>query len=1084
MDFLSHLFDASGFTPRWECGLWTPALGWLHILSDLGIWTAYFGIPVILVYFVLRRRDLPFPSIFWLFGAFILACGTTHLMEAVIFWHPLYRLAGVIKLITAGVSWATVIALIPTIPRALAMRSPEELEREIATRQEAERSLQQANAELERRVEERTAELVRANAALQKERDRFRITLASIGDAVITTDPSGQVTMLNPVAEALTGWPGKEAIGRSLDVVFPIANGATGAPAENPIARVMREGTVVGLANHTVLTARDGTKRPIDDSAAPIKDEDGQTQGCILVFHDVTEKRQAERALVESEQRFSRFMQQVPGLAWIKDLKGRYVFANDAALRAFRRSREQLYGQTDAEVFSPATAAQFVENDRRALESGTGVSIIEALEHDDGVVHVSVVNKFPISGPDDQSTLLGGIAIDITERRQAEKALQESEEKFRLMADNIPPMAWMARPDGSVFWYNRRWYDYTGTTPEQMEGWGGQSVHDPLERPRVMERWHASLDQGEPFEMVFPLRGADGKFRTFLTRIVPLRGADGAIRYWFGTNADITEIKATEEGLRQRIERLRLLHESAAHLLYADNPDGMVRGLFERVKDHLGVDTYLSFMVTEAEDALQMESCAGIPEQEAARITRLEFGQAICGTVALERRPLAVDHIQQSDDPKVQLVKRLGIDAYACNPLIAEDRLLGTLSFASHTRDHFNNDELEFIQTLCHYVTVAYERLRLVKELRDADRRKDEFLAMLAHELRNPLAPIRNALQILRMRNADGVTAERAREMMERQLQHLVRLVDDLLDVSRIMRSKIELRKEVADLRQVVERAVDIAQPILDAHGHKLSIVSPPEPLLVEGDSVRLAQVVANLLNNAAKFTERSGRIWLNLERQGTEAVLRVKDNGVGISPGLLPKIFELFVQGDRSIARTQGGLGIGLTLVKRLVEMHNGTVAAFSAGEGKGSEFVVRVPVVAAADERRDAGNGDDAAIQARRRRVLVVDDNADAAESLALFLRMRGHEVRTTYDGPSALEMMPGYQPDLVLLDIGLPGMDGYEVARRIRLMPEGRSVRIVAVTGYGQDEDRRLAQEAGFDQHLTKPVDPEALESLIGS
>jgi PAS domain S-box-containing protein len=1283
--------------------------------------------------FVLRRRDVPFPSIFWLFGAFILACGTTHLMEAIIFWHPLYRLAGIIKLATAMVSWATVVALVPVIPRALVMRGPEELEREIVARKEAQRALEEANADLERRVQERTAELVKANAALQAERDRFQITLASIGDAVIVTDLTGQVTMLNRVAEALTGWPGHEAIGRPLGDVFPITNEETGQQVENPVARVLREGTVVGLANETVLTARDGTQRPIDDSIAPVKDEDGRVLGCVLVFHDVTEKRQTERELRSSRSRLSAVIDNSPAVVFVKDGEGRHLLVNRPFEQEVGRSSDQIIGQTDEMIFGAEIASRFREVDRHILATGATKVFEESFEVA-GHTRTFLTSKFPLRDPGGQPVAVCGIAVNITDRKQAERdlrlsrdrldlvvnssgiglwycdlpfdklvwnarvkehfgltpdaevtiqtfyerlhpddrertrqaieqairehsdydieyrtvgldgrqrwiraigrtsydesgvpirfdgitvdntgrkrleeelhesearlaaivnhspacifvkdlkgryllanralaqlagrrteeflgctdadffpaevakqfrqddtnvftggqplvyeesfphrgatvtyltvkfplvdsrghayavcgiatditanrraerALRESEERFRLMADNIPALAWMAQPDGYIFWYNRRWYEYTGSQTKQMVGWGWQSVLDPAEVPKVMERWKASLALGEPFEMVFPLRRSDGVFRKFLTRIVPLREADGAIRYWFGTNTDITEIRAAEEGLRQRVERLRLLNESAVHLLHADNPDDMVRGLFQQVNAHLGVDTYFNFMLDESGDALHLESCAGISDEEARKIARLEFGQSICGTVALERQPIVATNIQQSDDAKAQLVKSFGVASYACSPLLSGDRLLGTLSFASHTRNRFKDDELEFIRTLSHYVTLAFDRLRLVKELRDADRRKDEFLAMLAHELRNPLAPIRNALQILRMRNTDGVTAARIREMMERQLQHLVRLVDDLLDVSRIMRNKIELRKEVVDLRQVVERAEEIARPVIDAQGHELSVSLPPEPLFVEGDSVRLAQAASNLLSNAAKFTERSGRVWLTLEREGSEAVLRVRDNGVGIPPELLRRVFDLFEQGDRSVARTQGGLGIGLTLVKRLVEMHGGSVAAFSEGQSKGSEFIVRLPITLPPGIGRGDAPAGDTKVQSRRRRVLVVDDNVDAAESLTIVLRLLGHDVRAAPDGPSGLEVVRTYQPELVLLDIGLPGMDGYEVARRMRLMPEGRSVRLVAVTGYGQEEDRRRAHDAGFDCHLTKPVNPQALEQLL--
>jgi PAS domain S-box-containing protein len=370
-----------------------------------------------------------------------------------------------------------------------------------------------------------------------------------------------------------------------------------------------------------------------------------------------------------------------------------------------------------------------------------------------------------------------------------------------------------------------------------------------------------------------------------------------------------------------------------------------------------------------------------------------------------------------------------------------------------------------------------------VHELAEADRHKNEFLAMLAHELRNPLAPIRNAVQILKMPTADRRTVEQTREMMERQLAHLVRLVDDLLDVSRIMRGKISLDRHPVDLASVVGRAVETAQPAIDAHGHELTVTLPDRPILLDADVVRLAQVLSNLLANAAKYTERAGRISLTASAEGDDVVIGVKDTGVGIAPDLLPRVFDLFVQAERSLARSNGGLGVGLTLVKRLVEMHGGTVAAHSEGLGRGSEFVVRLPALRKLPARGEGDPaGQPAVPEGGRRRVLVVDDNVDAADSAAMLLRLWGHQVRTVYDGLAVLQAVRDFQPDVILLDIGLPGMTGYEVAQQLRAQPNLESVVLAAMTGYGQEEDRRRSKAAGFNHHLVKPLDPLTLQSLL--
>jgi PAS domain S-box-containing protein len=371
------------------------------------------------------------------------------------------------------------------------------------------------------------------------------------------------------------------------------------------------------------------------------------------------------------------------------------------------------------------------------------------------------------------------------------------------------------------------------------------------------------------------------------------------------------------------------------------------------------------------------------------------------------------------------------------------------------------------------------------EDLAEADRRKDEFLATLAHELRNPLAPIRNSLQILKMARVDAATADRAREMMERQVHQLVRLVDDLLDVSRVMRGKIDLRRERVELAAVMARAVETTQPLFDTLGHELEIAVPAESLLLEADPVRLSQVFGNLLTNAAKYTERGGRVSVAAERDGPEAVVRVRDSGIGIAPEMLSRIFELFVQADPTTTKAQGGLGIGLTLVKSLVEMHQGTIAARSDGVGQGSEFVVRLPLAPPAPEEPKGRPGDgegQISGSSSCRRVVVVDDNRDAADSLALLLRLQGHEVQVAHDGPTALKLAALDRPEMVFLDIGMPGMDGYEVARKLRQTPGLEAMVLVAVTGWGTPEARQHTADAGFDFHLTKPVEPRLLDDLL--
>ncbi|MBX3452532.1 MAG: PAS domain S-box protein [Planctomycetaceae bacterium] len=773
--------------------------------------------------------------------------------------------------------------------------------RDLTARKEAEENA--------RRLAEETA----ARQVAHGERERLRVTLASIGDAVISTDAQGRVDFLNSIAEELVGWNSGEVAGQSLEDVFRIVNETSRRPVENPALRALREGRVVGLANHTILISRDGTERPIDDSAAPIRDAAGNLIGSVLVFRDISERRRREWELRQREEYLRTVVETTPACIKVVAADGTLVSMNTPGLRMIDAERlEDVQGKSVYSLVSPEYREVFRQFNERICRGESGILEFE-IEGLKGTRRHMESHAAPLRGPDGSLQQLA-ITYDVTDRKRVDAILRESEEKLRLLANTIPQLAWMARPDGYIFWYNRRWFDYTGTTPEQMEGWGWQTVHDPETLPHVMEQWKRSLSNGEPFDMVFPLRGSDGVFRPFLTRVNPFKDAQGRILYWFGTNTDISEFKRMEAALR------------------------------------------------------------------------------------------------------------------------------------------------------------------------DADRRKDEFLATLAHELRNPLAPIRNALQILKMPRVEAELIEQTRDMMERQVHHLVRLVDDLLDVSRVMRGKIELRREPVELAAIIARAVETAKPLIEVQEHNLDISVPKESLLLDADPVRLTQVVGNLLMNAAKYSDSRGQIGLTVKRDADQAILTIRDNGIGIPPDMLSHIFELFVQADHASSKAQGGLGIGLTLVKNLVRMHGGSVTAFSDGLGKGSEFIVRLPLLSRQPAIAEAKTAPAPISPISGHRLLVVDDNRDAAISLSMLLRLQGHEVRVAHDGPTALEVATTFQPSVIFLDIGMPGMDGYEVARRVRKTPGIEKTVLAALTGWGQQEDRLRTADAGFNHHLVKPPDPKLIEKLL--
>ena len=518
---------------------------------------------------------------------------------------------------------------------------------------------------------------------------------------------------------------------------------------------------------------------------------------------------------------------------------------------------------------------------------------------------------------------------------------------------------------------------------------------------------------------------------------------------------DMTERGRTEAALRESEDRYRTLFDLVPVAVYSCDAAGVIQTFNRRAAELWGREPAPgdtderfcgSFKMFRPDGSFMPHAQCPMAEVVSGKITEVRDGEV---------------HIERPDGSRVTVVVNI-------RPL--------------------KNERGEVTGAVNCFYDIT-ERKRAEEQLResaiklsDSDRRKSEFLAMLAHELRNPLAPISHGLQIMRFTAGDAQTVKSVTELMERQVGHLARLVNDLLDMSRVNQGKIELRRARIELASVVADAVEIARPLCDLMGHELTVTVPREPICLNADPLRLAQVLGNLLNNAGKFSERGARIHLSVELEGEQAVVRVRDNGIGIAPDHLPQIFDMFMQADVSIERSAHGLGIGLALVKRLVEMHGGRVEAHSGGLGQGSEFVVRLPIMLEASRPQPAKPAVEVPVTRAARRILVVDDNRDAAESLAMLLKLSGNETHTAHDGLEAVETAAQVRPDLILLDIGLPKMNGYEAARRIREQPWGKSMALVALTGWGQDEDRQKSRDSGFDGHLVKPVNPVALTELL--
>ncbi|MDC0674790.1 hybrid sensor histidine kinase/response regulator [Nannocystis radixulma] len=681
----------------------------------------------------------------------------------------------------------------------------------------------------------------------------------------------------------------------------------------------------------------------------------------------------------------------------------------------------------------------------RAIATRTPVTDMEV---DLVLVDQTVISLLASAAPlfDAAGAVRGAVVVYLDTRER--KQMRNNEERLRLAMEGADLGEWeMNLRTQRAFWspLARELLGVGPDTPITFELYESRLHPDDLERDRVAVAQCLVTGKYQN-EYRIPLVG--GGFRWIDARAKLVRDTHGQIVRLFGVVSDITARKEAEEALARSEERLRLILESARdYAIFTVDGCGIVTSWNAGAANVFGYE--------EREIVGKNGDVLFTPEDRARSVPEKEMRAAQReGRARNERWHLRKDG----------------------------SRFWGS-GLTMPLRDH--GEYHGFLKIMRDWTEArrAKEMLeRQAEALRQADRRKDEFLATLAHELRNPLAPLRHGLEILHRPGADKDMAERARAMMERQLVHMVHLIDDLLDVSRISRGKIELRKERIALAQVLRTAVETVHPLIESHHHELTLDVPPEPVFVEADLIRLAQVFANLLGNAAKFTPAGGHIWVTVEPRCDEVMVRVKDSGIGIKPEMLPRVFDLFAQVSDALERSQGGLGIGLSLVKQLVEMHGGAVEASSPGLDRGSEFTVRLPIAAAPAVPAGPPAPTRAALEDVGHRVLVVDDNRDAAISLADILGLMGCDTRVAHDGFEGLRAAAEFCPELVFLDIGMPQMNGYETARRMRAEPWGQKLVLVALTGWGQAEDKARAHDAGFDRHIVKPASTEVLEALL--
>jgi len=706
-----------------------------------------------------------------------------------------------------------------------------------------------------------------------------------------------------------------------------------------------------------------------------------------------------------------------------------------------------------------------------------GSYLIQPVKRDgqQGIVMV-VTENVPRTWTADDVAMLEAVAACVwpqVEHLRTRQRLEDAEGRLRLISDHIPGLIKYIGRDLCIHRDERTigpvigHAEATAQGPSLRAALGEESYHQRLPYLQQALAGKSVKFQGSSQHPVLGRQWFDVTY-------VPDRNAAGQVRGLYALEFDVTEHLRTCDALASQSERLRLLWACARVLLTTDDPDTMLHRLFSEIGGNLGADAFFNFVVESPGKTLRLRSWRGISDAEADMLSQIGFNVGACGEVARTRRPVV----------RSVAADGLGLCAYAGYPLISDGHLLGTLGFASRTKEAFTPDELEFIEILSHYVTAAYVRLELMASLREADRRKDEFLATLAHELRNPLAPICTSVEVLRhLKNTPEQTAEII-GIIERQALQMVRLIDDLVDVSRITRGKMQLTRTMADLGAILGSAIETAMPLIDRGGHQLIASQDFGTIRLNADPGRLSQVFSNLLNNAARYTPDGGRIEVLVERSPESVTVAIRDNGDGIDPAMQEQIFEMFTQLSRSGKSATEGLGIGLGLVRQLVEMHAGSIQVFSAGLGQGSEFRVTLPLEPAAPPAPSGSASTPSLPPTQINKVLVVDDGVPAADMLAMFLELEGYQTRTAYDGLEALAVAAEMRPQVVFLDLGMPRLNGFDTARRIRQLPGCRDLILIALTGWGQDSDRRKTQQAGFDHHLVKPIEPRLLREMLAN
>ncbi|HEV7815995.1 MAG TPA: ATP-binding protein [Janthinobacterium sp.] len=959
-------------------------------------------------------------------------------------------------------------------------------------------------------------EINEAREALRRSNERMSNVLESITDGFTVLDKSWHITYINARAANIIRpdcKDGDNLIGKNLWEEFPELRGTV---LEARYRYAMECQDTVGFELYYLPL-----KRWLEVRAYP------SSEGLTSYIQDITQRKNNERALSDGAKRLRVALSAGQLGDWSWDAATDLVTLGWRAAGIF----EVL---ADTPVSWSALRARLLDEEGQAAHSRlllacstrANYAIECRVQRSDGEWRwLSIIGEGNY-GADLSLQGMTGVVQDITVRKAAEDTLRQSEEELRALANAIPQLAWIAHFDGTVTWYNERWYQYTGTTPEQVAGKGWQTVYDPECIPQIMLRWQESLRSGHPFEMEFPILGADGQFRWFLTRANPVRDSGGRLLRWFGTSTDVDQVKRAQEALRDETKVLELLNSTGTAL--ASTLD--LRTLLQEVTDAAtGISgaRYGAFFYsgTGPDGAvLNRHTLSGAALEQFAHFDEPRATDLL-GPSQRGEGPIRLDDV--CDDPHYgrnmpyfcMPPGHPPVRSYMAVPVISRSgEVIGCLLFGHPEPGIFTARTERIVGSIAAQAAIAIDNTRMYeaaqqaaeerKILLDSERSareeaertsqmKDEFLATLSHELRTPLSAILGWAQVLRRGTRDEADLHRGLQTIERNARAQAQLIEDLLDMSRITSGKVLLEMQSMTPASVIDAAIEALRPAAEVKNIRLERDIAPDAGLIAGDPSRLQQVFWNLLSNALKFTPRDGTVKLSAHRVDDQVEIAIRDNGIGIKAEFLAHVFERFRQADASTTRKHGGLGLGLAIVKQLVEQHGGTVRAASAGEGRGACFTVQLPLAQAqgASPLRPAPQqapaapplaGDMTLRDLSGMKVLVVDDEADARNLIKRILNDCQAEVCTAGSAAQALQLLLTEHPDVLVSDIGMPDIDGFELLTLIRALgpAKGGDLPAVALTAFARSDDRKRALDSGFLAHIAKPVEPSQLIATVAN